>query len=278
VLVQGASGTGKELCARAIHAESRRKDGPFVPVNCAALPEGILESELFGHVKGAFTGAVRDKKGRFELAHLGTLFLDEVGELSASTQVKLLRVLQEKRFERVGGEGSVDVDVRIISATNRNLRELVRRGAFREDLFFRLSVVPMELPPLKDRGTDVVLLADHFLAQFGKEEQRPQPAALSEAATRLLLDYPWPGNVRELMNALQYAMIKSSGGVIEAEHLPPEIMTTQRPPRRSNAGRRRKLTASKVRDALEQAQGNRVKAAKILGVGRSTLYRYLEEL
>jgi PAS domain S-box-containing protein len=279
VLIQGESGTGKELCARAIHDESPRAAGPFVAVNCGALPEGLLESELFGHVKGAFTGAVRDKKGRFSLAHGGTLFLDEVGELTAATQVKLLRVLQEKRFEPVGAENAVDVDVRIVSATNRQLREMVRQGDFREDLFFRLCVVPIQLPPLRSRGTDVLLLADHFLARFATEMGRSQAPALSETASRSLLDYRWPGNIRELINALQYALVTSSSNIIEPTALPAEV--TAAPPlprlRRQPVGRKRKLTAQQVQEALAQASGNRVQAAKILGVGRSTLYRYLDE-
>ena len=278
VLVQGESGTGKELVARAIHAESPRCSGPFVAVNCGALSEGLLESELFGHVKGAFTGAIRDKRGRFEIADEGVLFLDEVGELTLPTQVKLLRVLQEMRFERVGGERSIDVDVRIVSATNRDLREEVRRGRFREDLFFRLCVVPIELPPLRQRGTDLFMIADHFLSKLAEESGRPQPPALSEAAARAVLDYDWPGNVRELVNALQFAMVKTAGGVIEPDHLPPEVLrlTESRP--RSKAGRKRKLTTEQVRGALERAGGSRIGAAKLLGVSRSTLYRYLDEM
>ena len=278
VLVQGASGTGKELVAQAVHLESDRRTKPFVAVNCGALPEGLLESELFGHVKGAFTGAVRDKKGRFELAHGGTIFLDEIGELTTSMQVKLLRALQEKRIDPVGAERPVEVDVRVISATNRDLRLQVRRGACREDLFFRLCVVPIDLPELSERGTDVFLLADHFLARFAQEMGRNKPPALSEDAARILLDYPWPGNVRELMNVLQYALVKAPGGVIETEHLPPELTARGKPKRRSNVGRKRKLTADQVRAALDEAGGRRVEAARLLGVGRSTLYRYIDEL
>ena len=278
VLVQGESGTGKELVARAIYAESPRSAGPFVAINCGALPEGLLESELFGHVKGAFTGAVRDKRGRFELAHEGVLFLDEIGELSLPMQVKLLRVLQEMRFERVGGEQPIDVDVRILSATNRDLREEVRRGSFREDLFFRLCVVPIELPPLRQRGTDLFLIADFFLSKLSEESGRPQPPALSESAARALLDHDWPGNVRELVNALQFALVKTNGGVIEPEHLPQEVLKAGASQTRSKVGRKRKLSVEQVRGALEQAGGSRSKAAKLLGVSRSTLYRYLGEL
>jgi transcriptional regulator with GAF, ATPase, and Fis domain len=256
-----------------------------VAVSCGALPEGLLESELFGHVKGAFTGAIRDKKGRFELAQGGTLFLDEVGELAPATQVKLLRVLQEKTVDRLGGEQPIEVDVRIVSATNRTLRDLVRAGSFREDLFFRLCVVPIELPPLRERGTDVLLLADHFLDQLARDEGRRRPLALSEAASRLLLDHAWPGNVRELLNALQYAMVKTPGDVIEPEHLPRELhaaaASLEPSPgaraRKSAAGRKRKLTAAQVSEALEKAGGSRAEAARLLGVGRSTLYRYLGE-
>jgi sigma-54 dependent transcriptional regulator, acetoin dehydrogenase operon transcriptional activator AcoR len=275
VLVQGESGTGKELVAAAIHSLSDRAGRPFVPVNCAALPEGLLESELFGHVRGAFTGAIRDKRGRFESADGGTLFLDEVGELTPATQVKLLRVLQERRFEPVGSEGSVDVDVRIISATNRNLKEQVKKGGFREDLYFRLCVVPLTIPPLHERRTDILVLADHFLERFCAETGRAIPT-LSGETSRVLMDYPWPGNVRELMNVLQYALVMTRGGVIEPGHLPPELSAVKQKSTRNRAGRKRKLTTEQVRDAMDRANGNRAEAARLLGVGRSTLYRYLD--
>ncbi len=288
VLITGESGTGKELVAQAIHEESPRKDGPFVPVNCGALPENILESELFGHVRGAFTGAIRDKKGRFELAHGGTLFLDEVGELSPALQVKLLRVLQEKRFEKVGGEQTVTVDVRIVSATNRDLGRMVREGRFREDFFYRLRVVPIELPPLRNRKEDLPLLVEQVLSRVRRETGKPIHG-VSREVMDLFYRYPWPGNVRELINALQFASIGCDGETILVEHLPLEIRNPQAQPSgpllpgalllegplpsRPN----RKLDAAKVAEALRLAGGNKVRAARILGVGRATLYRFLKD-
>ncbi len=275
VLIQGESGTGKELVARAIHDESERAGRPFVAVNCAALPENLLESELFGHVRGAFTGAVKDKKGRFERADGGTLLLDEVGELPLTMQSKLLRVLEAQRFERVGGERSIAVDVRILCATNRDLRQMVADNTFRQDLYFRLAVVPVRLPPLRERRTDILLLADTFLARLAEEAGRPTPAIAERAAERLL-DHAWPGNVRELLNALQFALVKTQGEVIELEHLPPELKEALPSTRTSRAGRKPKLSRRAVEAALDEAGGNRSKAARLLGVGRSTLYRYLD--
>ena len=288
VLVSGESGTGKELAARAIHAESRRSKGPFVPINCGALPENILESELFGHVRGAFTGAVRDKKGRFELANNGTLFLDEVGELTPAFQVKLLRVLQEQRFEMVGGERSINGDVRIVAATNRDLRQMVTKGDFREDLFYRLCVVPVTLPPLRNRLEDLPQLVEHFLGTIRKETGK-ELRQVSDDALRHLLRHRWPGNIRELINALQFAAVRSQGDEILPHHLPPEIrdLTTgalpggrsvaaaAKPGPRARRGGRYKLDQESVEDALAKAGGNKVKAARILGVGRATLYRFL---
>jgi transcriptional regulator with GAF, ATPase, and Fis domain len=287
VLVTGESGTGKELVAAAIHAESRRAGGPFVPINCGALPEAILESELLGHVRGAFTGAIRDKKGRFELAHGGTLFLDEVGELTPAFQVKLLRVLQTKTFERVGGERSVTADVRIISATNRDLRALVRQGAFREDLFYRLCVVPIVLPPLRERPEDILPIAEDALRFIRAETDRPA-LALAEATRRALLAAPWPGNVRQLISALQYAAVHGPGAVIEPGHLPPEVRwpvspddagANGGPPRRPSdeRGRPRKLDVPAVEQALAETDGNKARAARALGVSRATLYRFLAD-
>jgi len=273
VHITGDTGTGKELVAAAIHNESPRAGGPFVPVNCGALPEGLLESELFGHVKGAFSGAIRDKKGRFELADGGTLFLDEVSELPRHMQVKLLRVLQEGSFERVGAEKTISVDVRIISATNKNLRREMERHNFREDLYYRLSVVPIRIPPLRERRNDIPLLASHFLKQT--PEHGRKAARLSEEALSLMMDYGWPGNVRELQNAIHFALVKSRGRTIETEHLPLEIhqmtCTTLKP------GPKPRLTLEAVASAIEKAGGNRSKAAKLLGVGRATLYRFLEK-
>ena len=289
VLVSGESGTGKELAARAIHAESRRSRGPFVPINCGALPENILESELFGHVRGAFTGAVRDKKGRFELAHKGTLFLDEVGELTPAFQVKLLRVLQEREFERVGGERTVSVDVRIVAATNRDLRQMVNSRDFREDLFYRLCVVPITLPPLRKRLEDLPMLVEHFLGTI-RQETGKEILQVSDEALQHLLRHRWPGNVRELINALQFAAVRCQGDAILPHHLPPEVrdLTSGPLPKRRGArdvhqepapgqrrGGRYKLDQESVEDALAKAGGNKVKAAQILGVGRATLYRFL---
>ncbi|MBN1345990.1 MAG: sigma 54-interacting transcriptional regulator [Phycisphaerae bacterium] len=282
VLIQGESGTGKELVAGAIHGESDRSGRPFIAVNCGALPEGTLESELFGHVKGAFTGAYRDKKGRFELADGGTIFLDEVGELPQPTQVRLLRVLQDGTFERVGGEHVIRVDVRVISATNRDLRKMVAKGEFREDLFYRLCVVPVTLPPLRDRRNDIPLLATHFLRATCEENGRAIPV-LSQGTMGILIDYSWPGNVRELQNAIQYALVKCKGDAVDPRHLPPEILGPKAelvgqaaPPRPRR--RVRKLNAQEVQEALSECGGNKAQAARRLGVGRATLYRFLDEL
>ncbi|UCD85899.1 MAG: sigma-54-dependent Fis family transcriptional regulator, partial [Deltaproteobacteria bacterium] len=275
VLVLGESGTGKELVASAIHNEGPRKDKQFVPVNCGALPDGLLESELFGHVKGAFTGAIRDKKGRFELADGGTIFLDEVGDLSPAMQVKLLRVLQTGCFERVGGEKTIKVDVRIISATNKSLEKEIAAGRFREDLYYRLCVVPINMPPLRERISDVPLLAEYFIEREAKRSGQ-EKISLSSEALAMLMDYNWPGNVRELQNVLQFALVKCHGQVIEPQHLPLTIqkadMTTL-----GRSQRKRKLTSKAVADALRQSKGNRLKAAKLLGVSRATLYRFLAE-
>jgi len=273
VLIQGESGTGKELVAAAIHNEGPRAEKLFVPVNCAALPESLLESELFGHVKGAFTGAMRDKKGRFELADGGTLFLDEIGDLPKTVQVKLLRVLQERTFERVGGEKSVSVDVRIISATNRDLTEEVAKGRFREDLYYRIRVVPINIPALRERRDDIPLLVNHFLQ---KESQRNlQVRGISTEALAAMVEYPWPGNVRELQSALRFAMLKARGGVIKVGHLPGELR--EKAQNRSRRGPRRKLDRESVEQALVRTGANKAKAARLLGVGRATLYRFLAE-
>ncbi|NQU62890.1 MAG: sigma 54-interacting transcriptional regulator, partial [SAR324 cluster bacterium] len=221
VLLQGESGTGKEMVAKAIHESGPRKNRPFVAINCGALPEGILESELFGHVKGAFTGAIKDKKGRFELADGGTLLLDEVSELSPAMQVKLLRVLQEHSFEKVGGEKQIHVDVRIISATNRRLKEMIKQKQFRKDLYYRLCVVPIDLPPLRERRLDIPMLADFFLEQIGKEINS-FILSISNEATDALSQYSWPGNVRELRNAIEYGYVKCYDNLIRLDHLPPE--------------------------------------------------------
>jgi len=274
VLIEGESGTGKELVARAIHDMSPRADRPFVAINCGALPEGILESELFGHVRGAFSGAVQDRKGRFELADKGTFFLDEVSELSTAMQVRLLRVLQEQRFEPVGGEHSIQVDVRIVSATNQNLRQLMEKKKFRRDLFYRLCVIPIALPPLRERRLDIPMLVEHFLELTAKELSRPVLAPSNEVMD-FLTRYPWPGNVRELKNAIEYAYVKCRSGVIGAEHLPPEIAYYE-DRRISKPGPALKLEKEQILAALAKAEGNKKKAAQLLGVARATIYRYLE--
>ena len=274
VFIQGESGTGKELVALAIHKESRRTDGHFVPVNCGALPQGLLESELFGHVKGAFTGATYNKKGRFELAHGGTIFLDEVTELSPDMQVKFLRVLQDGGFERVGDAGTIRVNVRVISATNRDLTNQVETGQFRKDLYYRLFVMPVHVPPLRRRRGDIPLLADHFLTTFCEDAYRNK-AVLSQATLSLLKAYEWPGNIRELQNVLQYTLVNCSGDTIEPEHLPATIFRNYiqynfRKPSRA------KIVESEVIEALQKANGNKRRAAEILGVSRSTLYRFFD--
>jgi PAS domain S-box-containing protein len=280
VLIQGESGTGKELIAAALHNEGPRGAKLFVPVNCGALPEGLLESELFGHVRGAFTGAIRDKKGRFELADGGTIFLDEIGDISAAMQVKLLRVLQEGAFERVGSEKTVKVNVRVISATNKDLLREIAGGRFREDLYYRLSVVPLTVPPLRDRRNDIPLLAVHLLEQYAGAAGRRDMAFSSEAMD-FMLTYPWPGNVREMQNWIQFALIKCKGPVIKPEHLPPVALRPGAPAPAGSGDAVRKgrmrLTAPSVRDALDKVGGNKVEAARLLGVSRATLYRFLDE-
>jgi len=278
VLIQGESGTGKELVAAALHNEGPRATKMFVPVNCGALPEGLLESELFGHVKGAFTGAIRDKKGRFELADGGTIFLDEIGDISPAMQVKLLRVLQEGRFEQVGSEKTIKVNVRVVSATHRDLTKEMAAGRFREDLFYRLSVVPLVLPPLRERRTDIPLLANHFLKLLAGEKK----ITFAPDALDFMLSYNWPGNVRELQNWIQFALIKCKSGTILLEHLPPIALKTMPIPVASSApgispkGKQR-LTQQIVHDAIARAGGNKVEAAKALGVSRATLYRFMDE-
>ena len=282
VNVSGDTGTGKERVAYAIHDISSYGTGAFVPVNCGAIPEGIVESELFGHVKGAFSGAIKERKGRFELAHKGTLFLDEVAELPLKTQVKLLRFLQEGSFEKVGGEKKVCVDVRIISATNKNLKEEVKAGRFREDLFYRLNVIPIHLPPLRERKSDIPLLAAHFLKEAEQETPISVPE-LSNDALDALLDYHWPGNVRELKNVIQFSVVRSRGSKILPSDLPMEITRGKvvspgfpdRPHAVEILSARGKLDIESVKAAIKKTGGNKSKAARMLGVGRATLYRFL---
>ena len=272
VLLQGETGTGKELVALAIHKDSPRARKYFVPINCGALPEGLLETEIYGHVKGAFTGAIRDKKGRFQLADGGTLFLDEVGELSLPMQVKLLRVLQDGKFEPVGSEKTLQADVRIISATNKEIEKEVTSGRFRKDLYYRLSAMPIILPPLRERRSDIPILAEHFLAHFGKEFFGKK-AILSSEAVSMLLTYDWPGNVRELQNAIQFALAKCPGQMIEPFHLPQTIHFAVNKPF-TVRHRRLTLRTKDVIEALKKEGGNKTKAAELLGVSRSTLYRF----
>ncbi len=268
VLVTGESGTGKELVAGEIHRSSRRADGPFVKVNCAALPESIIESELFGHERGAFTGAVGQRKGRFELAHGGTIFLDEIGELSPQVQVKLLRVLQEREIERIGGSSTIKVDVRVVAATNRNLEDEMRAGRFREDLYYRLNVFPIRIPPLRERKSDIVLLADHFTEKYadrnGKLIKR-----ISSPALDLLISYHWPGNVRELENCIERAVILSSDMVIHSYHLPPSLQSAQSTntePTTTLEAALSRLEKELIVEALKIAGGNMAAAARKLGI------------
>ena len=273
VLVLGESGVGKELIANAIHYGSPMASGPFVKFNCASLPENIVESELFGHEKGAFTGASAQRKGRFELASGGTIFLDEVGELSPSVQAKLLRVLQERTFERVGGNRPISVDLRIIAATNRNLVDMVATGHFREDLFYRLNVFPITIPPLRDRGSDVITLADHFVerasSKCGKSVKR-----ISTPALDMLMSYHWPGNVRELENVIERAVILSDDEVIHQYDLPPSLQTASESGTAFNCSLEAKLQAVEqemIVEALKTHQGNMTEAAKELGLTRRIL-------
>lgn len=274
VHIFGETGTGKELVANAIHNESLRGGGSFVPINCGALPEGLIESELFGHVKGAFSGAVREKKGRFELAHKGTIFLDEVADLPKALQVKLLRFLQEGNFVKVGGEKTVSVDVRLVSATNKDLKKEVKKGNFREDLFYRLNVIPIHIPPIRERRSDIPLLADFFLSKAPTISGN-RPVRLSREALMLLMDYSWPGNVRELQNAVQFAIVRSHGKIIHPDDLPIELKRTG--VQKTKRGPVRKLDADMVAAALKKTGGNKARAAKVLSVGRATLYRFLAD-
>ncbi|MBT3344281.1 MAG: sigma 54-interacting transcriptional regulator [Gemmatimonadetes bacterium] len=280
VLVLGESGTGKELVAAAIHQASHRREGPFVKVNCAALSESLLESELFGHVKGAFTGAVRDRIGRFELADGGTIFLDEIGDISLEVQVKLLRVLQEREVERVGGTETISVDCRIVAATHQDLGRAIHEGRFRDDLYYRLNVMPIEVPPLRQRRDDIPLLVDHFVDLFRARTGRPIQY-VDDEALRLLTDYPWPGNVRELENAIEHAFIRCRGEAILAQCLPPHLSSpvpiTPTRDRPSSASRDEDEKTSLLR-ALEEAHWNRSEAAQRLGMHRTTLWRKMREL
>ncbi len=267
VLIEGETGTGKELVAHAIHYNSNRADQPFITAHCAALPESVIESELFGHEKGAFTGATMQRRGRFELANGGTLFLDEIGDISHATQIKLLRVLQEHAFERVGGTTTLGVNVRIIAATNKNLQAMANEGAFREDLFYRLHVFPIYVPPLRKRKADIVLLADHFLEKYAKELGKPI-RRLSSAAIDMLMAYHWPGNVRELENCIERAVLVADAAVIHAHHMPPTLQTAEASGTEMRGDLKSLVDAYErdiIRDALKSSRGTIAAAARALG-------------
>jgi DNA-binding NtrC family response regulator len=279
VLILGESGTGKELVAEGIHYGGPRADGPLVKVSCAALPEGLLESELFGHERGAFTGARDRHKGRFELAHGGTLFLDEIGDLNQQTQAKLLRALQEQEFERVGGTETLQVDVRLIAATNRDLEGLMAEGTFREDLYYRLNVVVIDVPPLRERIEDVPVLVAHFLRRFARRWGKPAPEITPECLA-LLCRHPWRGNVRELQHVVESMVVFSKGDSIEAANLPPAIRGNGRiseSDERPAAGTLQDLERQAIAQTLVATGGNKRKAAEILGIGLKTLYRRAQE-
>ncbi len=273
VLIHGETGTGKELVAHAIHYNSDRADKPFIKAHCAALPETIIESELFGHEKGSFTGATTERKGRFELAHGGTLFLDEIGDVPPSIQIKLLRVIQEREFERIGGIKTIKVNVRLITATNRNLLEMVNQGKFREDLYYRLHVFPIYVPPLRKRKADIVLLADHFLGKYAQESGK-QIRRLSSAVIDMLMSYHWPGNVRELENVVERAVLVAEGDVIHPHHLPPTLQTAEAsgtPVKGDLKALVDAYEADIIKDALKSSRGNIAAAARALGTTQRIL-------
>jgi putative PEP-CTERM system response regulator len=287
VLIRGESGTGKELIARAIHYQSKRKNGPLVEINCASIPENLLESELFGHEKGAFTGAYKTKQGKFEIADGGTLFLDEIGELPLSLQAKLLRVLQEQRFNRVGGVENLEVDVRLIAATNADLEQKMREGLFREDLYYRLNVIPIIIPPLRDRLEDIGPLTDYFIKKYAEKDKR-EIHGISEAARQILMAYDWPGNVRELENAIENAVVMCDNHIIDADDLPPYLQGRRRTDspllqiinEQNDLSYREKLEACErelIRQALAEAGNNKTRAAEKLGFTLRTLRNKLNK-
>jgi two-component system, NtrC family, nitrogen regulation response regulator NtrX len=283
VLIYGENGTGKELVARTIHALSRRRAATFVEVNCAAIPEELIESELFGHVRGAFTGAVSDRRGKFEVADGGTIFLDEIGDMSLKTQAKVLRVLQEQTMEAVGGTTRIKVDARVLAATNKDLQAEIRGGRFREDLYFRLNVIPIFVPPLRDRQEDIPLLADHFMADFAREYGR-RLKTFESAARNALQHYPWPGNVRELRNVIERLMIMVPGEIISPADLsfldPAALTRVAAPdpalPRQSLHEARDQFERDLILRTLAEQQGNMSRTAEVLGVERSNLYRKMK--
>ena len=279
VLIQGESGTGKELVAHAIHGLSPRAQGPFIAVHCAALPQTLLESELFGHEKGAFTGAVERRRGRFELAEGGTLFLDEISEIDPTLQVKLLRVLEERKFERVGGQETLEADIRLLTATNRDLAQRAQEGKFRQDLFFRLNVVTLTIPPLRDRADDIPLLVQAFLKELARENNKPIEDITPEAMS-MLMAHPWPGNVRELRNVMERMVVLSRGNKLTGRDLPPGIRAVVPGPIKAGlnpASSLEEANRQMIISALNAQKGNRTRAARQLGISRRTLHRKLHE-
>jgi Nif-specific regulatory protein len=281
VLIQGETGTGKELVARAIHMNSPRSKGPLIQFNCAAIPDTLIESELFGHERGAFTGAMRQRRGRFEEAHNGTIFLDEVSELSASAQAKLLRVLQEKQFQPLGSSRVITTNARVIAATNRHLEECIAAGRFRNDLYYRLSVFPIYLPPLRDRGNDIILLADHFVLKYSKEMGKPVKR-ISTSVIEVFLSHQWPGNVRELENCIERAILLTEGDAIEMIHLPPSLQAKMREGDPTEKGRLSTVILSQERslilEALKETRGNQSQAARLLGTTKRIIQYKIQKL
>jgi DNA-binding NtrC family response regulator len=288
IIIYGESGTGKELVARSIHYNSDRRDQPLIPVNCGAIPEELLESELFGHEKGAFTGAIRSRMGRFELAQGGTIFLDEIGDMSPSLQVKVLRVIQEKQFERIGGTKTIQADVRIITATHHNLEQAVADRRFREDLYYRINVIPVRLPPLRERGMDITILANHFLAHFNKIKKK-QVQSITPAAMSLIRQYQWPGNVRELENLMEMLVVMKEDGDIDVDDLPEKISLNARPvetiipPELTGEGLDFNILVADFEKnlllkALKMSGGVKNRAAKLLALNRTTLVEKLKRL
>ncbi len=281
VLVQGETGTGKELVARAIHMNSPRSKGPLIQFNCAAIPDTLIESELFGHERGAFTGAMRQRRGRFEEAHNGTIFLDEVSELSASAQAKLLRVLQEKQFQPLGSSRVITTNARVIAATNRHLEECITAGRFRNDLYYRLSVFPIYLPPLRERGNDIILLADHFVLKYSKEMGKPVKR-ISTSVIEVFLSHQWPGNVRELENCIERAILLTEGDAIEMIHLPPSLQAKMREGDPTEKGRLSTVILSQERslilEALKETRGNQSQAARLLGTTKRIIQYKIQKL